>query len=289
MSFTTDDALAEKPGQLSPGWKDETALSQNRTWTAVKPDASCSAGFELPSVSVVIPTLNEAKNLPLLLPRIPKWIDEVIIVDGRSTDETVDVARALYPGVRIVLEKRRGKGAALAAGFGAATGDIIVTIDADGSMDPNEILRFVAALMSGCDFAKGTRFVQGGGTADMSLFRMLGNWSLMHVGRVLCGGEFSDLCYGYNAFWRRNLPDLDYNCDGFEIETSLCLSALRSGLKICEVPSFEAPRNFGQSNLKAIPDGIRVMRMIVMQSLGLRDRKRGHAGGGGSVAELPGE
>lgn len=289
MSFTTDDALAEKPGQLSPGWKDETALSQNRTWTAVKPDASCSAGFELPSVSVVIPTLNEAKNLPLLLPRIPKWIDEVIIVDGRSTDETVDVARALYPGVRIVLEKRRGKGAALAAGFGAATGDIIVTIDADGSMDPNEILRFVAALMSGCDFAKGTRFVQGGGTADMSLFRMLGNWSLMHVGRVLCGGEFSDLCYGYNAFWRRNLPDLDYNCDGFEIETSLCLSALRSGLKICEVPSFEAPRNFGHSNLKAIPDGIRVMRMIVMQSLGLRDRKRGHAGGGGSVAELPGE
>lgn len=221
----------------------------------------------LPRTSVVIPTLNEAKNLPILLPQIPKWIHELIIVDGRSTDGTPEVARKCFPGVKIVEEKQRGKGAALAAGFRAATGDIIVTLDADGSMDPAEIVRFVAALMSGGDFAKGSRFIQGGGTHDMSLVRMLGNWGLMHAGRAMCGGEFSDLCYGYNAFWRRHLPALDFDCTGFEIETALILSAQRARLKIIEVPSFEAPRIYGESNLRAISDGLRVLRMIVRQSL----------------------
>ena len=228
----------------------------------------------LPMVSVVIPTLNEAKNLPILLPKIPSWIHELIIVDGRSTDGTPGIARKYFPGVRIVMEKERGKGAALAAGFRAATGDIIVTLDADGSMDPAEIVRFVAALISGGDFAKGSRFIQGGGTHDMTLIRMLGNWGLMHAGRAMCGGEFSDLCYGYNAFWKRHLCALEFDCKGFEIETALILSAQRAGLKIIEVPSFEAPRIHGESNLRAVSDGLRVLRMILRQSFHSRPATR---------------
>jgi glycosyltransferase involved in cell wall biosynthesis len=241
----------------------------------VSEPAEASIRVAFPKVSVVIPTFNEARNLPLLLPHMPKWIYELIIVDGRSTDGTPTVARQYFPGVIIVNETKPGKGAALAAGFRAASGDLIVTLDADGSMNPEEMFRFVAALMSGGDFAKGSRFIQGGGTHDMSLFRMLGNWGLMHVCRALCGGEFSDLCYGYNAFWRRNLPYLDFDCRGFEIETALSLSALKAGLEIIEVPSFESPRIYGESNLRAISDGIRVLRMIVHQSFARRPRLSG--------------
>jgi glycosyltransferase involved in cell wall biosynthesis len=122
-----------------------------------------SSKFVLPRVSVVIPTLNEAKNLPWLLPRIPRWVHEVIIVDGCSRDNTIEVARQYRPDARIVMEHRRGKGAALACGFVAARGDIVVTLDADGSMAPEEIIFFVGALMSGADFAKGSRFLQGAG------------------------------------------------------------------------------------------------------------------------------
>lgn len=217
--------------------------------------------FVLPAVSVVIPTLNEAENLPLVLPRLPDWVHEVIIVDGLSTDDTVEVARRLLPNVRVVMETRSGKGVALQAGFAAATGDIIVMLDADGSMDPNEIILFVGALMSGADYAKGSRFMQGAGTSDMSLFRMIGNWWLTLAVRLLYGGKFSDLCYGYTAFWTRHRALFRSNCTGFEIETLMNIRALQM-LKVVEVASYESDRVFGQSNLRAIPDGWRVLKTI---------------------------
>lgn len=224
--------------------------------------------LQLPKVSVVIPTLNEAKNLPHVLPLIPSWVYEVIIVDGRSTDGTVDVARQLRSDIRIIKEHREGKGAALRAGFAAAKGDIIAMLDADGSMNPKEIILFVAALMAGADFAKGSRFIQGGGTSDMTLFRMTGNWCLTMAVRLLHGQCFSDLCYGYAAFWARHRAPLKLNCDGFEIETLLCIRAIKKRLKIFEVPSFESCRVHGQSNLRAVPDGWRVLKTILRERLG---------------------
>jgi len=213
-------------------------------------------------VSVVVPALNEADNLPEVLPRIPSWVHEVILVDGASTDNTVEVARELWPSIRIVQQQGRGKGAALRSGFAACTGDIIVMLDADGSTDPGEIPAFVGALLSGADFAKGTRFMQGAGTADMSLHRKFGNWVFTMTSRMFFGGRYSDLCYGYNAFWRHVVPALQLNGDGFEIETQMNVRALRLGLRVVEVPSFEAERVHGVGRLRTIPDGWRVMKTL---------------------------
>ena len=216
-----------------------------------------------PRVSVIVPTKNEAKNLPHVLPRIPAWVSEIILVDGYSTDGTVAVARKLVPDIVVVNQDRPGKGAALRCGMEAARGDIIVTLDADGSADPAEIPAFVGALLSGADFVKGSRFTQGGGTNDMEWYRRLGNWGLLQLVKLRFGGRFTDLCYGYNAFWRDVLPYLDIkNVDGFEIETSMNVQALRSNLKISEIPSHEAARIHGKSNLRSIPDGWRVLKTI---------------------------
>jgi glycosyltransferase involved in cell wall biosynthesis len=220
------------------------------------------------TVSVVIPTLNEARNLPHVLPRIPNWVDEVVLADGGSEDRTVEVARMLLPKIRIVRELRPGKGAALQAGFRVARGDIIVTLDADGSTDPAEIPAFVGCLLAGADFAKGTRFVQGGGTTDMELFRRAGNWGLQRLVRVAFGGRYSDLCYGYNAFWRHVLPVIDGDADGFEIETLMNIRVLAAGMRVAEVASNETPRIHGQSNLRTFRDGLRVLRTII------RERRR---------------
>jgi glycosyltransferase involved in cell wall biosynthesis len=220
-----------------------------------------------PSVSVIIPALNEAENLPHVLPRIPDWIDEVILVDGRSTDETVEVARCLRPDIRIVQQVGKGKGAALRTGFQHATGEIIVMLDADGSTDPGEIPVFVGALLAGADYVKGSRFLQGAGTADMPLYRKFGNWCFVVCVRLLFGGAYTDLCYGYNAFWRRSIQQLDLDCDGFEVETLMNVRALRAGFKVAEVPSYESRRCYGSGRLQTFPDGWRVLKTIFSERM----------------------
>ncbi len=222
--------------------------------------------------------MNEAANLPHVLPRIPTDVFEVVLVDGNSTDDTVAVARRVLPSVRVVQQHGRGKGAALRTGFAAARGDIIVMLDADGSTAPEEIPDFVRALLDGADFAKGSRFLPGGGTADMQRYRKVGNAVFVAMVRLLFGGGYTDLCYGYNAFWRQVVPRLALDGDGFEIETMMNVRALKVRLRVAEVPSFESRRIHGESNLHTIPDGMRVLRTI------LRERLSGPVR---SVAPLP--
>jgi glycosyltransferase involved in cell wall biosynthesis len=229
-----------------------------------------------PKVSVVIPTLNEARNLPHVFADLPAGLHEVIIVDGNSVDDTVATARRLRPGVRIIRQNRSGKGNALACGFAAATGDIIAMVDADGSADPAEIPQFVQALLDGADFAKGTRFAAGGGSCDITRLRRLGNRMLSGLVNLLCRTRYSDLCYGYNAFWRHHAPvfglytesDVPAGSgtrlwgDGFEVETLINIRVAQAGLKVTEVASYEHSRIHGVSNLNATSDGWRVLRTI---------------------------
>lgn len=220
-----------------------------------------------PRVSVVIPALNEAANLRHVLPKVPADVHEVILVDGYSDDGTIETAQALLPSIRVVYQDGPGKGAALRAGFRAAAGDIIVMLDADGSTDPAEIPAFVEALVAGADFAKGSRFMHGGGTADMPRHRKLGNFFFVGLVRLFFGGRYTDLCYGYNAFWKRVLPSLAIDASGFEVETMMNIRALRVGLQVAEIPSFEAKRVYGEGRLRTFPDGWRVLKTIFRERL----------------------
>ncbi|WP_448614639.1 glycosyltransferase family 2 protein [Modestobacter sp. URMC 112] len=225
---------------------------------------------------MVIPTYNEAKNLPYVFGRLPEGLFEVIVVDGHSVDRTVEVASELRPDARIVMQNRRGKGNAMACGFAVVTGDIVVMLDADGSADPREIPSFVAALTQGADFAKGTRFARGGGSNDITRTRAWGNRWLNKTVNGLFGTRYTDLCYGYNAFWAHCLPllalqvgDRDQTAkrwgDGFEIETIINTRVAKAKLTITEVPSFESQRIYGQSNLNTWRDGVRVLGALLVE------------------------
>ena len=249
-----------------------------------------------PRISVVVPTLNEARNLPYVFSRLPADVHEVIVVDGHSVDDTIAVARRLRPDVRVVEQTRRGKGNALACGFEAATGDVIAMVDADGSTDPGEIPRFVDALLSGADFAKGTRFAAGGGSSDITRLRSLGNRALGAVVNLCYGTHYSDLCYGFNVFWQKYVPVLGLDAtapppykgdgrlwgDGFEIETLIHVRVAEEGLRVAEVPSFEHPRIYGVSNLDAFSDGLRVLTTILIERRRTLRRHRSRRGAPGA-------
>jgi glycosyltransferase involved in cell wall biosynthesis len=231
-----------------------------------------------PLVSIVVPALNEALNLAAVLPLLPK-VHEVILVDGGSVDGTVRAARRSRPDIVTVLQTRKGKGNALAAGFARVTGDVVVMFDADGSADPAEISRFVDALKAGADFAKGSRYQAGGDSADITRIRHYGNRFLNTVFNLLFRTKHTDLCYGYNAFWADLIPLLDLPDhsspapvqgkmmwgDGFEIETIISCRFSAAKVSITEVPSVEKLRMFGESNLHAIPDGLRVLRTLITE------------------------
>jgi glycosyltransferase involved in cell wall biosynthesis len=215
------------------------------------------------TVSLVIPVKNEARNIAWVLEQIADDVDEVILVDGNSTDATLITARSCRPDIKVVPQEGTGKGSALRTGFLAATGDIIVIMDADGSMVPQEIRHYLHFLTNGYDFVKGSRFIGGGGSLDITPFRRLGNRFLLAVFNTLYHGDLTDLCYGFCAFHRRYLELLALSATGFEIEAEMVVRAMRVGLRIAEVPSLELPRRTGKSNLHSIRDGIRVLRTVL--------------------------
>lgn len=225
-----------------------------------------------PTVSLVIPAKNEARNLAWVLGEIPDCVDEVVMVDGGSVDATRLMASICRPDIRFVSQTGSGKGDALRAGFASATGDIVVMIDADGSMSAREIPHFLHFLNHDYDFVKGSRFIAGGGSLDITPFRRAGNWALLQLVNTLYDANLTDLCYGFCAFHRRFLDMLDLTADGFDIEAQMTVHALKAGLRIAEVPSLELPRRSGRSNLHAIRDG-----KLVLDSV-LRDRHRRHPG-----------
>ncbi len=149
------------------------------------------------------------RNLEIILPQLPD-VHEIILVDGHSADDTIDVGAARAPpGIKVVQQTRRGKGNALACGFEYATGDIIVMFDADGSADPREIDAFVRGAARGADFAKGSRFCTAAEVTISPPVRRFGNYFLNVLANTLIHARYTDLCYGYNAFWTDILDDID--------------------------------------------------------------------------------
>ena len=235
-----------------------------------------------PGVSVIIPARNEGRNLPLILDSLPEGIDEVIVIDGNSTDDTVAVAE-VHPRVsKVVVQRAKGKGAALSLGLRVASHDYVVMIDADGSMDTEEIPAFVAALEAGADVVRGSRYLPAGGSEDLTPFRSFGNRVLTGLANVLFDVSWTDLAYGYAAFRKSALEQMDvfyYDSkigslpfsrgmsygQGFEIESLIFCRSARRGLTVVEIPSIEASRWHGASNLKAIPDGFRALSAILVE------------------------
>jgi len=221
------------------------------------------------SVTVLIPTLNEEKNIEAIIKALHQLgFSNILIIDGNSTDGTVEVARKL--GGSVIHQNGRGKGDALRQGFSYdGLADWVVMIDADGSMDPKEMFSFFEALKNGTDLVKGSRFMPGGSSEDMTSIRRIGNSIFVFLVNSLWSANYTDLCYGYAAFKSEAIKKLypHLRSKNFEIETEIFIKAKKLGLRVTEVPSIELRRRFGKSNLKALRDGFHILKTIVREAI----------------------
>jgi len=220
------------------------------------------------SITALICTLNEEESLPHMLPRIPDWVDEVLLVDGDSADDTVAVAKRLRPDVRIVHQPGRGKGDALKCGIEQATGDIIVTLDADGTTSPEDMPRFVKPLLGGYDFVKGSRFALSR-PAGKPRHRVFGNWVIVTAYNILYRTGYTDLCSGYNAFWRQAIARVDLSGWTNQEEPLLNARARKARLKVVEVGHHDKGRIAGETKQPSLRQGFGAIKTI------LRERFRG--------------
>lgn len=227
-----------------------------------------SRKMDKPTISVIICTRNEADNLPAVLPHIPKWVNEVVLVDNGSTDNTVEVARKLYPKIKVAYQWREGKGDTLKLGILKAEGGIVVTLDGDGANDPSEMMDFIKPLLRGYDFAKGTRFLHGF-PKHKRRHRAFGNWVIVTLFNILFRKKYTDLCSGYNAFWRkRTLTTLSpWTKDSFENEPFINSRIARKGLKVIEVPHTELPRKHGEIKESSWRQGFKAVKSIIRERL----------------------
>jgi len=187
-------------------------------------------------ISVIIPAYNEARGLPEVLPRIPEFVDEIIVVDDGSTDGTYERAQdfAKRDGrISVIrLEENCGKGCAMRHGVARSTGDIIIFIDADGQHRPEDIRKLVEPIIRGdADFVIGAR---KGELKGRPLHRRLSNIITTRLIRWKIKSYVYDTQSGFRAFRREFLPEIE--SDRYEVETEMLLKAAKMGARIAEVP-----------------------------------------------------
>ena len=227
------------------------------------------------NVSIIIPTLNEAKNLPLVLPDIPRLpeITEVLLVDGYSNDGTVEVAQQLLPDLKVIYQEGKGKGNAILCAAKMARSDYFLLLDADTSHQPQEIPLFIAKAKEGYDLVKGSRYMPGGSTEDAPFFRDLVIRTANTVANMVWGTRFTDICYGMFLIHRRQFLSLNLHSQSWDVEWEMMIKAKRRGLRIAEVPSQEKKRLWGESKLPNYAhNGWIVGRRVFAEALAFRKR-----------------
>ena len=208
-------------------------------------------------MSVVLPTLNEAKNLPLLIPRIDRFLKkykyraEIIIVDDKGDDNTSDVARKLskkYGYIKVIERPvREGAGVALWQGIELAKGEIIITMEADNSCDPEDMKKIINKLKSGYDVVVASRYMKGGSNMKGFFSSLLSKYGNLYVS-ILHGIPIHDFSFAYRGFYKRivkTVVPIEWDGNAFLME--FVVKAARAGAKVGEVPVIFTKRTHGCS------------------------------------------
>lgn len=209
--------------------------------------------------TLIIPAYNEEKGLPLVIEECQDKVDEIVVVDDGSTDNTYEVAKK-YKVSLVKHEKNMGKVAAIRTGISHATGDIIILMDADYTYPAKHIPELVNKFDEGAELVLGSRFLDG--INNMPLLNIIGNRIFSAVAAYISCVNITDGQTGFRAFKRDMFSKLDVRAGSLEYETKMTVKAAKLGYRIVEIP-IEYRIRVGKSKLKPIQDGLKMSRGLV--------------------------
>jgi glycosyltransferase involved in cell wall biosynthesis len=224
--------------------------------------------MDIPNVSVVIPAYNEEKTIEEILIRTSRTMEtigipyEVIVVNDGSSDKTRLLAETHKTTV-LSNGRNIGKGHALRRGFQNATGNIIITIDADGSHKPEEIPKLLEPLLKGADIVAGSRFLGNREKDSVKKLHIIGNHLFNLLIFLLTRKRITDSQTGFRAFRKKVIRKIKLTSEGYEIETELTMKTLKNGFLLQEEPITCEKRRDGCSHLNPLRDGFKIFQNII--------------------------
>ena len=216
-------------------------------------------------VTLILPAKNEEGCIGKVLQEVPKkLVDEILVIDGHSTDNTVkEVEKYLRPRKdKIITQKSRGYGGAFIEGIKEASGDVIIMMDADGSHNPADIPFLLNKIKEGYDYVMSSRYTAGARSFDDTFIRWLGNQLFTKITNIVHNMHVTDSLYLLTAVKKKDLEKLNLKCKGFEFCTEVIIKASNAGLRFAEISAIERARYNGDSKVSVFTDGLKILMMI---------------------------
>jgi glycosyltransferase involved in cell wall biosynthesis len=225
-----------------------------------------------PTTTLLLPTLNEIEAVRVVVPQIDRtWVDEILVVDGGSTDGTVEFLRGL--GLTVCSQEKRGYGHAMAYGLRRATGDVVVEFTPDGNSVPADIPRIVAKINEGYDLVIGSRYLEGARSDDDDWLTALGNRLFTTAVNVLFGARYTDVLVGFRAYRRERALELGLDAPGLSWPCQSSIRFARAGLRVTEIPANEPERIGGERKMRPFRTGWEIVKLIARDFAGFRPQK----------------
>jgi glycosyltransferase involved in cell wall biosynthesis len=224
------------------------------------------------TTTLLLPTLNEIEAVRVVIPKIKReWIDEILVVDGGSTDGTVEFMRE--QGLTVLTQARGGYGRAMGYGLAQAKGDIIVEFTPDGNSIPEDIPRIIVKVNEGYDLVIGSRYLKGARSDDDDWLTALGNRLFTAAVNLLFRARYTDVLVGFRAYRRKPALDLNLDASGLSWPCQSSIRFARAGLRVAEIPANEPNRIGGERKMRPFKTGWEIVKLIARDFVGFRPQK----------------